>query len=91
VLGTEFATGWSPLHNAAACNTLAVRANGAELVGEVAQYEASTNSATCEARRTSSSRWPRNYSEAFTGFGETGGALGIEATERLLGRTSQLD
>src|SRR6266536_1392423 len=31
----------------------------------------STDSATCEALRASSSRWPRNSSEAFTAFGET--------------------
>jgi hypothetical protein len=32
----------------------------------------STDSATCEALRASSSRWPRNSPEAFTAFGETG-------------------
>ena len=31
----------------------------------------STDSATCEALRASSSRWLRNSSEAFTAFGET--------------------
>src|SRR6266403_1600869 len=36
----------------------------------------STDSATCEALRASSSRWPRNSSEAFTAFGETGGVAG---------------
>jgi hypothetical protein len=57
-------------------DTLArLRANGAELVGEVAQLRTSTNSATCEALRASSSRWPRNSSEAFTVFRGTGGAL----------------
>src|SRR5881296_1683891 len=40
----------------------------------------STDSATCEALRASSSRWPRNSSEAFTAFGETGGALGAPST-----------
>ena len=40
----------------------------------------STDSATCEALRASSSRWPRNSSEAFTAFGETGGALGDPST-----------
>src|SRR5207244_5709220 len=30
--------------------------------------------------RASSSRWPRNSSEAFTAFGETGGALGAPST-----------
>jgi RHS repeat-associated protein len=40
----------------------------------------STDSATCEALRASSSRWPRNSSEAFTAFGETGGALGTPST-----------
>src|SRR5256712_13872472 len=40
----------------------------------------STDSATCEAVRASSSRWPRNSSEAFTAFGETGGALGAPST-----------
>src|SRR5258708_38732545 len=39
-----------------------------------------TDSATCEALRASSSRWPRNSSEAFTAFGETGGALGAPST-----------
>src|SRR5205807_1481397 len=58
-----------------------LRANGAELVGEVAQYEdRGTDSATCEVLRASSSRWPRNSSEAFTAFGETGGALGAPST-----------
>ena len=51
-----------------------LRANGAELVGEVASTRTSTDSATCEALRASSSRWPRNSSEAFTAFGETLGA-----------------
>src|ERR1700704_6356246 len=54
-----------------------LRANGAELVGEVVQYEDSTDSATCEALRASSSRWPRNSSEAFTACGETGGAQAL--------------
>ena len=36
-----------------------LRAKGAELVGEVAQYEDRYSSATCEALRASSSRWPR--------------------------------
>src|SRR5438094_574401 len=46
----------------------------------------STDSATCEALRASSSRWPRNSSEPFTAFGETGGALGeVVITHRLLG------
>src|SRR5439155_20493663 len=40
----------------------------------------STDSAACEALRASSSRWPRNSSEAFTAFGETGGALGAPST-----------
>src|SRR6266508_6447471 len=40
----------------------------------------STDSATCEALRASSSRWPRNSSEAFTAFRETGGALGAPST-----------
>ena len=40
-----------------------LRANGAELVGEVANTMTSTDSATCEALRASSSRWPRNSSE----------------------------
>src|SRR5437867_5400640 len=40
----------------------------------------STDSATCEALRASSSRWPRNSSEAFTAFGQTGGALGAPST-----------
>src|SRR6266536_2696512 len=39
-----------------------------------------TDSATCEALRASSSRWPRNSSEAFTAFGETSGALGAPST-----------
>ncbi|MBI2093916.1 MAG: SOS response-associated peptidase family protein [Candidatus Omnitrophica bacterium] len=30
--------------------------------------------------RASSSRWPRSSSEAFTAFGETGGALGAPST-----------
>jgi hypothetical protein len=38
------------------------------------------DSATCEALRASSSRWPRNSSETFTAFGETGGALGAPST-----------
>lgn len=46
-----------------------LRANGAELVGEVASTRTNTDSATCEALRASSSRWPRNSSEAFTAFG----------------------
>ena len=38
-----------------------LRANGAELVGEVDQYkDRGTDSATCEVLRVSSSRWPRN-------------------------------
>ena len=41
-----------------------LRANGAELIGEVASTRANTDSATCEALRASSSRWPRNSSEA---------------------------
>src|SRR5437899_614872 len=40
----------------------------------------STDSATCEALRASLSRWPRNSSEAFTAFRETGGALGAPST-----------
>ena len=40
-----------------------LRANGAELVGEVARTRTSTGSATCEALRGSSSRWPRNSPE----------------------------
>src|ERR1700694_2226932 len=43
----------------------------------------STDSATCEALRASSSRWPRNSSEAFTAFGETGGALSDDARQHL--------
>src|SRR5438874_3290539 len=42
-----------------------------------------TDSATCEALRASSSRWPRNSrnsSEAFTAFGETGGTLVAPST-----------
>jgi len=41
-----------------------LRANGAELVGEWPSTRTSTDSATCEAPRASSSRWPRNSSEA---------------------------
>src|SRR2546425_8311810 len=37
----------------------------------------STDSVTCEALRAPSSRWPRNSSEAFTAFGETGGAQAL--------------
>jgi hypothetical protein len=37
----------------------ALRANGAELVGEVAPYEDKYRLATCEALRAPSSRWPR--------------------------------
>jgi len=40
----------------------------------------STDSATCEALRASSSRSPRNSDEAFTAFGETRGALGAPST-----------
>src|ERR1700694_2231840 len=40
----------------------------------------STDSVTCEALRATSSRWPRNSSEAFTAFGETDGALGAPST-----------
>jgi hypothetical protein len=48
-----------------------LRAHGAELVGEVVQYEAGTGSATCEALRASSSRWPRNSPDAFTAVRDT--------------------
>ena len=40
----------------------------------------STDSATCEAPRASSSRWPRNFSEAFTAFGKAGGVLSAPST-----------
>src|SRR5207253_642595 len=43
----------------------------------------STDSATCEALRASSSRWPRNSSEAFTAFGETHGTRAITADTAL--------
>ncbi len=47
-----------------------LRANGAELVGEVAQYEDKSGYATCEALRASSWRWPRSSSEAFAAGAE---------------------
>jgi hypothetical protein len=56
-----------------------LRADGVELVGEVAQYE-DKYSATCEVLWASSPRWPRNSFEAFTAFGETDGALGAPST-----------
>src|SRR6266545_4759212 len=49
-----------------------LRANGAELVGEVAQYEDKYRLGYTRGPRASSSRWPRNSSEALTAFGETG-------------------
>src|SRR4051812_12396805 len=44
----------------------------------------STDSATCEALRASSSRWPRNSSEAFTAFAETCGALRADLARDVL-------
>ena len=43
--------------------------------GDAVQYETSTGCATCEALRESSSRWLRNFSEAFTTFRKKGGSL----------------
>src|SRR5258706_7251196 len=43
-----------------------------------------TDSATCEALRASSSRWPRNSCEACTAFGETGGAFGAQASDSVV-------
>jgi hypothetical protein len=43
-----------------------LRANGAELVGEVAQYEDKSRLCYMRLPRASSSRSPRNSSEAFT-------------------------
>ena len=39
-----------------------------------------TGSATCEALRASSSRWPRNSSDAFTAVRDTGDALGAPSS-----------
>ena len=55
-------------------------ANGAELIGEVAQYEDKYRLCYMRGLRASSWRWPRNSSEAFTAFGETGGVLGSPST-----------
>jgi hypothetical protein len=44
--------------------------------------------ATCEALQASSSRWPRNSSEAFTAFGETGGPLALLRLDPRLATTS---
>jgi catechol 2,3-dioxygenase-like lactoylglutathione lyase family enzyme len=51
-----------------------LRANGAELIGEVEQYEDKYRPATCEALPASSSRWPRSSSEArlARGYGPVG-------------------
>jgi hypothetical protein len=54
-----------------------LRANGAELVGEMAQYEDKYRLCDTRGPAVSSSRWPRNSSEAFTAFGVTCSALGI--------------
>ena len=43
-----------------------LQAHGAELVGEVVQYEDSIGSATSAAPRASSSRWPSSSAEAFS-------------------------
>jgi hypothetical protein len=48
-----------------------LRAHRAELVGEVGHTRTKTDSATFEALRASSSRWPRNSSEALTAFGDS--------------------
>lgn len=43
-----------------------LRANGAELIGEVAQYEDKYRLCYMRGPRASLSRWPRNSSDAFT-------------------------
>ncbi|HEY7981596.1 MAG TPA: hypothetical protein VID19_08915 [Candidatus Eremiobacteraceae bacterium] len=48
---------------------LRLRANGAKLIGEAAQYEHNTASGTCGAPRASSSRSPRNSFETFVALG----------------------